>query len=59
MVTQLIPLDKVPLTTAINIMLHLILQRQYINVNSNYIMAWYLNYASPAKMLPINAKLPS
>ena len=50
--------DKVPLTATINIVLHLILQRQYINVNSNYIMAWHLNYTSPAKMLPINAKLP-
>jgi len=50
--------DKVPLTATINIVLHLILQRQYINVNSNYIMAWHLNCTSPAKMLPINAKLP-
>ncbi len=51
--------DKVPLTATINIVLHLILQRQYIYVNSNYILTWNLNYTSPAKMLPINAKLPS
>jgi len=51
--------DKVPLTATINIVLHLILQRQYINVNSNYILTWNLNYTSPTKMLPINAKLPS
>jgi hypothetical protein len=51
--------DKIPLTATVNIVSHLILQRQYINVNSNYIMARHLNYTNPAKMLPINAKLTS